>query len=159
MDASKDAKQKQIMEARAKLAEKYANVRIGGEGSARRKFKATHKTAMNDTKLDAVMKKFNTQPIPDIAEVNLFTKDLKVISFQRPTVHASFQTQTMIVSGTSVTRDLKSCFTEVMPQLSAKQLEAIKSFGPAAGEKKEDKKEDKKDQPKPDFLKASEEKK
>ena len=84
MEAGKEEKQKQIMEARAKLAEKYASVRIGGEGSARRKFKAAPKSNVSDSKLDSVMKKFNTQPIPDIAEVNMFTKDLKVISFQRP---------------------------------------------------------------------------
>jgi hypothetical protein len=76
--------QQKINEARERLKEKYAGVRTGGEGSQRRKFKATHKTAMSDSKLEGVMKKFNTQPIPDIAEVNMFTKDHKVISFQRP---------------------------------------------------------------------------
>lgn len=73
-----------IMEAREKLKEKYAGVRTGGAGSQRRKFKSTHKSAMSDSKLEGVMKKFNTQPIPDIAEVNMFTKDHKVISFQKP---------------------------------------------------------------------------
>lgn len=73
-----------IQEARDKLKEKYANVRLGGPGSQRRKHKSTHKSAMSDHKLEGVMKKFNTQPIPDIAEVNMFTKDNKVISFQRP---------------------------------------------------------------------------
>ena len=41
-----------------------------------------------------------------------------------------------------------------MAQLGPKQLEAVRSFGPAAGEKKDDKK----DAPKADFLKASENK-
>jgi hypothetical protein len=115
MDAAKEAKQKQIEEARAKLAEKYAGVRVGGAGTQRRKFKAAPKAAVSDSKLESVMKKFNTQPIPDIAEVNMFTKDLKVISFQRPQVHASFQTQTMIVSGNPVTKG-NPCFirTQVM---------------------------------------------
>jgi nascent polypeptide-associated complex subunit beta len=79
-----DSKQQQIQEARDKLKEKYANVRTGGVGTQRRKHKSTHKSAMSDAKLEGVMKKFNTQPIPDIAEVNMFTKDNKVISFQRP---------------------------------------------------------------------------
>lgn len=79
-----DAKLKSIAEAREKLKEKYAGVRTGGVGTQRRKFKTTHKAGMSDHKLEGVMKKFNTQPIPDIAEVNMFTKDNKVISFQRP---------------------------------------------------------------------------
>lgn len=77
-------KQKQIQEAKDRLAERFANVRTGGAGSQRRKFKSTHKAAMSDSKLEGVMKKFNTQPIPEIAEVNMFTKDGKVISFQKP---------------------------------------------------------------------------
>lgn len=79
-----DDKQQKILEARAKLADKFAGVRIGGEGTQRRKYKSTHKTTLNDTKLEGVMKKFNTQPIPDFAEVNMFTKDHKVINFQKP---------------------------------------------------------------------------
>ena len=45
---------------------------------------STHKSAMSDAKLEGVMKKFKTQPIPDIAEVNMFTKDNKIISLRRP---------------------------------------------------------------------------
>lgn len=129
-------KKKQIEERRAQLAEKYAGVRLGGSGSQRRKFKSTHKAPMSDAKLDSVMKKFNTQPIPDIAEVNMFTKDQKIISFQKPQVHASFQTQTMIVSGNPVTKDLKSSFSEVMNQLGPRQLEALKQLGISQAEKK-----------------------
>ena len=77
-------KKKAIQEARARLAEKCKDVRTGGPGTQRRKFKAVHKGGASDTKLEAVMKKFNTQPIPDITEVNFFTKDHKVISFQKP---------------------------------------------------------------------------
>lgn len=79
-----DDKQKKIQEARQKLSEKFAGVRTGGKGTQRRKFKATHKSGMSDSKLESVMKKFNTQPIPDIAEVNMFTSDSQVISFNRP---------------------------------------------------------------------------
>ena len=79
-----DAKQKSIQEARQRLAEKFKDVRTGGAGSQRRKFKAAPKGGASDTKLDAVMKKFNTQEIPEITEVNFFTKDNKVINFQKP---------------------------------------------------------------------------
>jgi hypothetical protein len=79
-----DSKNQKIMEAREKLKEKYAGVQLGGAGSQRRKFKSTHKSAMSDSKLEGVMKKFNTQPIPEISEVNMFTKDHKVISFNKP---------------------------------------------------------------------------
>lgn len=79
-----EAKQKSIQEARERLAEKFKDVRTGGAGSQRRKFKAAPKGGASDTKLDAVMKKFNTQEIPEITEVNFFTKDHKVINFQKP---------------------------------------------------------------------------
>jgi hypothetical protein len=78
-------KKTNVEEARARLAEKYQNAKIGGVGTMRRKHKAVHKPSMTDAKLEAVMKKFNTQPIPDIAEVNMFTTDAKVISFSKPT--------------------------------------------------------------------------
>jgi hypothetical protein len=78
-------KKTNIEEARARLAEKYQSAKIGGVGTMRRKHKAVHKPSMTDAKLEAVMKKFNTQPIPDIAEVNMFTTDAKVISFSKPT--------------------------------------------------------------------------
>ena len=78
------SKQKEMQEARERMKEKFSGARTGGEGTARRKFKTTHKTAMNDSKLDGIMKKFNTQPVPQISEVNMFTKDGKVITFNKP---------------------------------------------------------------------------
>lgn len=82
--AAAEAKQKSIQEAKERLAEKFKDVRTGGAGSQRRKFKAAPKSGASDSKLEAVMKKFNTQEIPEITEVNFFTKDNKVINFQKP---------------------------------------------------------------------------
>ena len=141
---------KKIEEARAKLHEKYASVRTGGPGSQRRKHKVAHKTNVSDAKLDGVMKKFNTQPIPDIAEVNMFTKDNKVICFKQPQGNRSL-TKSMLLSKPKLwlwaetllpkvvlllTLELKSCFAELMAQLGPRQLEALKNLGVAQADKK-----------------------
>lgn len=56
----------------------------------------------------------------------------------------------MIVSGNPTTKDLKSCFSEVMSQLGPKQKEALKKLGATIPEKAEAAK------PKVDFQQVSE---
>lgn len=64
----------------------------------------------------------------------------------------------MIVSGNPVTKELKSCFAEVMNQLGPKQLQDLKKLGLSTENKEEEKKEET-EKPKVDFQAASEEKK
>ena len=53
--------------------------------AARRKKKVVAKaTATSDNKLKSMIKKFNVQPVPDIAEVNMFKSDDTVIHFKHP---------------------------------------------------------------------------
>merc|ERR1712110_923310 len=100
----------------------------------RRKNKVVHKTTINsDTKLKTVIKKFGAQPLPDIAEVNMFQDDNTVMQFKRPEVYGSIPNQTMIVFGAYEQKPLKDVFSEIMTQMGPKQLEKLKnmSFGPS----------------------------
>jgi nascent polypeptide-associated complex subunit beta len=68
-----------------KLAKLQSQVRIGGKGTARRKVKKVHKVAaVDDKRLQAALKKFNTQQIPQIEEVNMFKSDGRVLHFSQP---------------------------------------------------------------------------
>merc|ERR1711862_668968 len=129
-----------ISENRARLAEKFSSTKIGGKGSQRRTHKTVHKTTINsDSKLKSHLKKFGAQPLPDIAEVNMFKDDNTVMQFKKPEVHGSIPNQTMIVFGSYETKDLKEVFSEIMTQMGPKQLEKLKnmSFG-APGKKPEE---------------------
>jgi nascent polypeptide-associated complex subunit beta len=77
--------QQKITDARAKLAERFGESRVGGKGTERRKKKTIHKTQINDDrKFKAAVRKFNVQPIPEIGEVNLFKEDNTVVQFKNP---------------------------------------------------------------------------
>lgn len=75
-----------VLEARAKLAEKFGDsTRLGGAGSQRRKKKVVSKTHSTDDKgLKTMIRKFGVQPVPDIAEVNMFRSDDSVLHFKYP---------------------------------------------------------------------------
>merc|ERR1712110_649432 len=112
------------------LREKFGNTKLGGKGTQTR----THKNTINsNSKLKGQLKKFGAQPLPDIAEVNMFCDDNTVMQFKRPEVHGSIPNQTMIVFGAYEQKPLKDVFSEIMTQMGPKQLEKLKnmSFGPS----------------------------
>lgn len=84
--ADKQVMDPALLEARAKLAEKFGDQsRLGGKGTQRRKKKAVHKTQItDDKKLKPIIKKFGVQPLPGIDEVNMFKDDNTVLSFKHP---------------------------------------------------------------------------
>merc|ERR1712166_1317002 len=134
MEASK------IEENRLRLKEKFGNTKLGGKGTQTRHAKNVHKTTINsDSKLKGQLKKFGAQPLPDIAEVNMFCDDNTVMQFKRPEVHGSIPNQTMVVFGAFEQKNLKEVFSEIMTQMGPKQLEKLKnmSFG-APGKKGEE---------------------
>merc|ERR1712187_268116 len=130
MEASK------IEENRARLREKFGNTKLGGKGTQTRHAKNAHKTTINsDSKLKGQLKKFGAQPLPDIAEVNMFCDDNTVMQFKRPEVHGSIPNQTMIIFGTYVQKNLKEVFSEIMTQMGPKQLEKLKNMNFGMGSK------------------------
>ena len=115
-----------VQQARAKLAEKFGDsAKLGGKGTQKRKVKVVHKTTIkDDSKLKTIIKKFGAQPLPDIAELNMFCDDNTVMQFKRPEVHGSIPNQTIVVFGQPETKNLKDVFSEVMTQMGPKQLSA-----------------------------------
>eukprot|EP00997_Jenningsia_sp_PLL12_P009026 NODE_5905_length_544_cov_52.446465_g5158_i0.p1 GENE.NODE_5905_length_544_cov_52.446465_g5158_i0~~NODE_5905_length_544_cov_52.446465_g5158_i0.p1 ORF type:complete len:167 (-),score=14.90 NODE_5905_length_544_cov_52.446465_g5158_i0:42-500(-) len=123
-------KQQKILEARKRLAQKYGKQgsRVGGAGVPRRKKRVNRKTGGTDNKLKNLLKKFKAEPIPEIAEVNMFTDNDTVMTFKAPEVHGSFQHQVFVVTGDHQERNLTDCFAEVMNQLGPEQLERLKNL-------------------------------
>lgn len=84
----------------AKMQSAAAASRLGGKGTPRRKAKrSTTSTVADDRKIQATMKKLHAQPIPGIEVVNMFKDDGKVINIPMPTIQASIQCNTFLISG------------------------------------------------------------
>lgn len=80
-----EEKQQRIAAARAKLKSKMGGgSRMGGRGTMRRKRKVKSKSGNTDSKLNTMFKRFGAEEIPEIAEVNMFTEDDRVLSFKNP---------------------------------------------------------------------------
>ena len=119
----------EIALARERLRAKFGDVRTGGKGSVRRKYKAPHKvTAADDKKLDAVLKKLGTTPIPAVEEVNLFKADGQVIHFVAPKVQAAIAANTFAVSGHSSTKSLQELLPGIINQLGPDNLANLKQI-------------------------------
>lgn len=116
-----------VNEARKKLKEKFGKAeKVGG---MKRKHKTEHKVqGGSDKKVKEIVKKLGAQPLPDIAEINLFTDDNQVIQFKGAEVYGSFQNQTIVVTGQSDKKALKDCFADVVTQLSPEQLLKLKDL-------------------------------
>ncbi|OAF70254.1 NAC-beta [Intoshia linei] len=93
-------------------------VRIGGKGSARRKKKVCHKTqGTDDKKLQANLKKLNCNTIPGIEEVNIIKKDCSVVNFQNPKVQGCLNSNTFIISGHGIDKNITEMLPGIIPQL------------------------------------------
>lgn len=57
------------------------------------------------------------QNLPDIQNINMFTEDGNVISFEKPEVQGSFQNRTMFCTGMSKTTPIKDCFADVISEI------------------------------------------
>ncbi|CAK9303155.1 unnamed protein product [Gordionus sp. m RMFG-2023] len=97
-----------------KLSKLQESVRIGGKGTARRKKKVIHRTALtDDKKLQTSLKKLAVNTIPGIEEVNMIKNDGTVIHFNNPKVQASLASNTFAITGHGETKN----FTELMPNI------------------------------------------
>jgi len=104
-----------------------AQVRIGGKGSARRKKKVIHKTAVSDDKkLQASLKKLGLSPIPSIEEVNMIKNDGTVIHFNNPKVQASLSANTFAVTGHAENKSMSEMLPNILSQLGPESLDNLK---------------------------------
>jgi len=95
-----------------KLKQLQSQVRIGGKGTARRKKKVVHRTAVtDDKKLQNSLKKLSVNTIPGIEEVNMIKDDGSVVHFNNPKVQASLAANTFAVTGQAENKQI----TELLP--------------------------------------------
>merc|ERR1712115_648645 len=113
----------------AKLAKMQASVRIGGEGTPRRKVKNVHKSSgTDDKKLQTTLKKLNVQPIQAIEEVNMFKSDGNVIHFSAPKVHASVPANTFAIYGNGEEKELTELVPGILNQLGPDSLASLRKL-------------------------------
>ncbi|KAJ5640764.1 Nascent polypeptide-associated complex subunit beta [Penicillium herquei] len=117
-----------------------------GKGTPRRKVKKVHKTSgADDKKLQAVLKKMNTQPIQGIEEVNMFKEDGNVIHFANPRVHGAVASNTYALYGNGEEKELTELVPGILNQLGPDSLaslrklaESYQNMQKAQGEKNDD---------------------
>lgn len=119
--------------------------RTGGKGTPRRPAKrAPARSNADDKKLQAQLKKLNTQPIQAIEEVNMFKSDGNVIHFAAPKVHAAVQSNTFAIYGNGEDKELTELVPGILNQLGPDSLASLRKLAESyqnmqkAGEKGED---------------------
>ncbi|KAF1812673.1 nascent polypeptide-associated complex subunit beta [Eremomyces bilateralis CBS 781.70] len=113
----------------AKLARMQASVRIGDNGTPRRKVKKVHKSSgTDDKKLQAALKKLNVQPIQAIEEVNMFKADGNVIHFSAPKVHAAVPANTFAIYGNGEEKELTELVPGILNQLGPDSLASLRKL-------------------------------
>ncbi|UKZ60547.1 uncharacterized protein TrAtP1_001819 [Trichoderma atroviride] len=116
-----------------------------GKGTPRRPAKrAPARSNADDKKLQAQLKKLNTQPIQAIEEVNMFKSDGNVIHFAAPKVHAAVQSNTFAIYGNGEDKELTELVPGILNQLGPDSLASLRKLAESyqnmqkAGEKGED---------------------
>ena len=137
---------KEILEARKKLAEKFGNTQIGGKGTQRRKHEAKKRgnKVETDKKIEAIAKKSQAKKLTEVSEINIFKDDNTVIHFKKPTLEYSFKEKVSFVSGLHETKNIKELLPTIIKQLGPKQFEFMKEYAETL--KSKDKKDDKDEQ-------------
>ncbi|KKA27783.1 hypothetical protein TD95_004962 [Thielaviopsis punctulata] len=107
-----------------------ATARTGdGKGTPRRKAKrAPQRSGADDQKLQASLKKLNTQPIPNIEEVNMFKADGNVIHFNQPRVHAAVPSNTFAIYGAGQDKELTDLVPGILNQLGPDSLASLRKL-------------------------------
>ena len=120
-----------VKAARAKLAQRFkgVNTRLGGKGTQKRKHKAKDKNKMSTSKkMKTIEKKLGVQPLPDIAEVNLFREDGNVWHFANPNLKGSIQNQVLIVSQEPEIKNIQNNFAEFVSHMGPNEMSKLKDM-------------------------------
>ena len=120
-------------EARARMIAKRfggkaGGAATGGGGSVRRKHKAAHKTSGDDKKITAVVKKLGATVLPGVEEVNMFRNDNSVLHFPNPKVQSAVQSNTFVVSGTGLNKDISELLPGIISQLGPDNMENLRAL-------------------------------
>ncbi|KAG7140072.1 Nascent polypeptide-associated complex subunit beta like protein [Verticillium longisporum] len=101
-----------------------------GKGTPRRTQKrgVAGRSAGDDKKLQASLKKLNVQPIQAIEEVNMFKSDGNVIHFAAPKVHAAVPANTFAVYGNGEDKELTELVPGILNQLGPDSLASLRKL-------------------------------
>jgi len=101
-----------------------ASLRIGGRGTARRKFKAVRKKRgkMDDVKFQNALKKVGLNPVGDIEKVTVYKEDGTVWTYTNPRVLANQQANQFCIQGKY---DEKKPPVATPEQVKAKEFDAL----------------------------------
>ncbi|KAF9871907.1 nascent polypeptide-associated complex [Colletotrichum karsti] len=100
-----------------------------GKGTPRRKVKrAPARSAADDKKLQAALKKLNVQPIQAIEEVNMFKSDGNVLHFAAPKVHAAVPANTFAIYGQGEDKELTELVPGILNQLGPDSLASLRKL-------------------------------
>ncbi|KAK6820676.1 NAC domain-containing protein [Apiospora arundinis] len=103
--------------------------RTGGKGTPRHKQKRNvARSANDDKKLQATLKKLNVQPIQAIEEVNMFKADGNVIHFSAPKVHAAVPANTFAIYGNGEDKELTELVPGILNQLGPDSLASLRKL-------------------------------
>ncbi|EEY15951.1 nascent polypeptide-associated complex subunit beta [Verticillium alfalfae VaMs.102] len=86
------------------------------------------RSAGDDKKLQASLKKLNVQPIQAIEEVNMFKSDGNVIHFAAPKVHAAVPANTFAVYGNGEDKELTELVPGILNQLGPDSLASLRKL-------------------------------
>ncbi|CRK22866.1 hypothetical protein BN1723_012804, partial [Verticillium longisporum] len=103
---------------------------LRGLGTPRRTQKrgVAGRSAGDDKKLQASLKKLNVQPIQAIEEVNMFKSDGNVIHFAAPKVHAAVPANTFAVYGNGEDKELTELVPGILNQLGPDSLASLRKL-------------------------------
>ncbi|KAL5606366.1 uncharacterized protein BROUX77_003559 [Berkeleyomyces rouxiae] len=108
---------------------KMPTISLYGKGTPRRKAKRTpQRSGADDHKLQATLKKLNTQPIPNIEEVNMFKSDGNVIHFNQARVHAAVPSNTFAIYGAGQEKELTDLVPGILNQLGPDSLASLRKL-------------------------------
>lgn len=112
----------------AKLERLKANVRIGGKGTPRRKFKRNVTNEADDSKVQAALQKMNAVTMQGVTQVSLLKDDNNVITFGRPAVQHAPAYDTFVINGHSVEKSANDMIPEMMQGMTPEQIAKIREL-------------------------------
>lgn len=82
----------------------------------------------DDKKITAVVKKLGATVLPTVEEVNMFRNDNSVLHFANPKVQSAVQSNTFVVSGTGVNKDISELLPGIISQLGPENMESLRAL-------------------------------
>jgi nascent polypeptide-associated complex subunit beta len=82
----------------------------------------------DDKKITAVVKKLGATVLPGVEEVNMFRNDNSVLHFPNPKVQSAVQSNTFVVSGTGLNKDISELLPGIISQLGPDNMENLRAL-------------------------------